>query len=73
QRMSTGVQSIEAEASLLKAARVMCAQHVHRLIVLDEGSTAVGVVTTLDVASALVAAVDEERQGLIQQAKASTR
>ena len=71
--MSTAVQTLQVDAPLLKAARIMCAQHIHRIIVLDDRSTPVGVVTTLDVAAALIAAIDEERQDLSRKSKANLR
>ena len=66
--MASAVQSIEAGASLLRAARIMCMQHVHRLVVLDERSAPVGVLTTLDIVSALLAVADEQRQELSRNA-----
>ena len=59
--MSTAVQTISSDETLVAAARIMCAQHIHRLIVLDERSAPTGVLTTLDVTSALVTAIDEQR------------
>lgn len=60
--MSPAVQSVAAEAPLVEAARIMCAQHVHRLPVLDAQGRPEGMVTSLDVVAAVVQAVDE-RQG----------
>src|SRR5690606_16683525 len=60
--MTPAVQTVGAGESLIRAAEVMCIGHIHRLIVLDERSAPVGVVSTLDVMSALIAAVDEEHQ-----------
>ena len=57
--MSRSVQSIRPEQTLLTAARIMCAQHVHRLPVLDAEGRAVGLVTSMDVVAALVNAIDE--------------
>ena len=58
--MSTGVQTIGASASLLQAARILCAQHVHRLPVVDEHGKPVGMVSTMDVTAALVKALAEQ-------------
>jgi predicted transcriptional regulator len=56
--MSDAVQSVAANESLLQAARVMCAEHIHHLPVL-EGERPVGVVSTMDIVAALINAVDE--------------
>ena len=58
--MSPALQTIDASASLLEAARRMCAQHVHRLPVLDAQGRPAGMVTSLDLVAAIVNAVDEE-------------
>ena len=60
--MTPAVQTVGADESLIRAAEVMCIGHIHRLIVLDERSAPVGVVSTLDLMSALIASVDEEHQ-----------
>jgi CBS-domain-containing membrane protein len=60
--MSTAVQTVSRDATLMHAARVMCVEHIHRLLVLDDRSSPVGVVSTLDVIAALIGAVDECRQ-----------
>jgi magnesium transporter len=59
--MSSGVQTIAAEAGLLEAARIMCATHVHRLPVMDEQHRPCGVVTSLDIVAALVNTVEEQQ------------
>lgn len=57
--MSTAVQTMDQKAPLLKAAKCMCKEHVHRLIVVDQSSTPVGILTSLDVVAAIVNAVDK--------------
>jgi CBS domain-containing membrane protein len=57
--MSAAVQSIAADKLLLAAARAMCAQHIHRLPVLDAGGRPIGMITSLDVVAAVVAAIEE--------------
>jgi len=57
--MSTGVQSIRADASLIDAARVMCAGHLHRLPVIDDRGHPVGLIASLDLVAAMVKASDE--------------
>ena len=59
QHMSTGIQTIDPEASIIQAARYMCGEHIHRLLVIDENQHAKGVVTSLDIVSALVKSVEE--------------
>jgi CBS domain-containing protein len=57
--MTPAVQSIKASAPLAEAARIMAIAHVHRLPVLDDQARPQGMITALDVVSALVHAVDE--------------
>jgi len=57
--MSSGVQSVEPEATLIKAAEMMCALHVHRLPVLDRHEKPVGLITSMDIVAALVNVVSE--------------
>jgi CBS-domain-containing membrane protein len=57
--MSSAVQSVRAEQTLITAARMMCAEHVHRLPVLDDHGRVAGMLTSLDVVAALVHAVEE--------------
>jgi CBS domain-containing protein len=58
--MTSGVQSITKDAPLLEAARVMCAAHIHRLPVLDAHGQVEGIITSLDIAAAVVNAADEK-------------
>ena len=57
--MTDAVQTIHPAESLLQAARVMCAEHIHRLLVVDPQGHPVGVVSTMDVVAATVNVVDE--------------
>lgn len=57
--MTTAVQSIAASAPLLDAARIMDAQHIHRLIAIDHREHPIGVISTMDVVAALLNAIDE--------------
>jgi CBS domain-containing protein len=57
--MSPAVQTVNQTASLINAARVLCREHIHRLIIIDEGERPVGVVSSLDLVAALIAAVEE--------------
>ncbi len=57
--MSPAVQSVAEHAPLLSAARVMDAQHVHRLVVLNELAQPIGVISTMDIVAALLNAIEE--------------
>jgi CBS domain-containing protein len=59
--MTNAVQTVDANLPLLKAAEVMCVQHIHRLPALDEAGRPAGIISTMDVVAALVNAVDEMR------------
>jgi CBS-domain-containing membrane protein len=63
--MTHTVQSISPAEPLLKAAVIMCADHLHRLPVIDECDRLVGMVSTMDVVSALINAIEEEDGPLI--------
>ena len=57
--MTRVVHTVVGEVSLLLAARIMCAEHVHRLFVLDEAGRPVGVVSTMDIVAAMMHAIEE--------------
>jgi predicted transcriptional regulator len=57
--MSSAVQTIEHNCSLLDAGRNMCGQHIHRLIALDERSAPVGILSSLDIVATVISAVEE--------------
>ena len=57
--MSPAVQTISQTATLLQAARCLCGEHIHRLVVLDDTGTPVGILSSLDVVAAFVATVEE--------------
>jgi len=56
--MSAAVQAISADVTMLQAARIMCAQHIHHMPVLHHDRV-VGVISTMDIVAAVVNAVDE--------------
>lgn len=60
--MSRGVQTVAADDSLLQAARAMCAEHIHRLVVLDARGAPLGVLTSLDLVAVLMQAAEEAAQ-----------
>ena len=57
--MSESVQSIDESATLLAAARIMSAQHVHRLPVLDSEGRPIGMLTSTDIIAVIINVVDE--------------
>ena len=52
--MSQAVQTIGEDALLLQAARCMCRERVHRLIVLDRRGAPVGVLSSLDLVATMI-------------------
>jgi CBS domain-containing protein len=56
--MSTPAVDIHATATVRYAARQMVARHIHRLVVVDDEGTPIGVVTTLDLLRPLLAEPD---------------
>jgi CBS-domain-containing membrane protein len=57
--MTPAVQTIGESTSLLQAARCLCREHIHRLIVVDESDRPVGILTSLDLVATLIAVVEE--------------
>lgn len=57
--MSALVQTVDASQPLMQAARLMCQNHIHRLVVLDGQGHPSGVLTALDIVAALINAVEE--------------
>lgn len=57
--MSPAVHSVNVNRPLMEAARLMCQHHVHRLMVLDGEGRPAGVLTSLDLVAALIAAIEE--------------
>ncbi len=57
--MQSAVQSVRADEFMLSAARIMSAQHVHRLPVIGCDERPVGIVSTMDILAALLNSVDE--------------
>ncbi|GIW94697.1 MAG: hypothetical protein KatS3mg110_2738 [Pirellulaceae bacterium] len=57
--MRWAVQTIDADASVLLAARMMCAAHVHRLLVVDRDGRPAGILSSLDLVAMMTKIVDE--------------
>jgi len=53
QHMHSAVQTVSADTSVIKAAKIMIGEHIHRLVVLDETSRPVGMASSLDLLKAL--------------------
>jgi CBS-domain-containing membrane protein len=58
--MSSGVQTVAPTTPLLQAANIQCAQHVHHLPVVDHAGKPIGMVSTMDIISALLKALTEQ-------------
>lgn len=57
--MTSAVQTVAEDATIMEAARVMCAGHIHRLPVLHRQQHPVGILTSLDIVAAMLHAVEE--------------
>ncbi len=57
--MSPKVQTIREHLSIVDAGCIMCEEHIHRLIVVNRQGKPVGVISSLDLVSALVNAHKE--------------
>ncbi len=67
--MSRAVQSVTPDISLLKSAAIMDAEHIHRLPVLDKNGRVIGMISTMDIVSSLLGAIDEEASAFVQKVK----
>jgi CBS-domain-containing membrane protein len=52
-RMSRAVQSVAGDMPVVEAAQCMCAARLHHLVVLDESSRPIGIVSSLDMLNAI--------------------
>jgi len=59
QYMATAVQSVRADSPLMTASRAMCAEHIHRLPVIDEHGHVAGLISSLDIVAAMINAIEE--------------
>lgn len=57
--MTRPAKTINADAPILTAARLMCDEHVHRLIVVDGEGRPIATTTSLDLVSAMMNAMEE--------------
>lgn len=61
EHMSTAVQTVRVDTPIIAVAREICAEHIHRVVVLDESNRVAGVVTTLDLIAAMLNVIDEAK------------
>lgn len=52
-QMTSKVATVEAHTPLSQAARIMCGQHIHHLIILNQQKHPVGILSSLDILSHL--------------------
>jgi predicted transcriptional regulator len=56
--MTPRVKTVDVECSVVDAARCLCDNHIHRLLVVDDENQPVGILTTLDLISKFVEVVE---------------
>lgn len=59
EHMSPLVQTVNRDATIVAAGRLMCREHIHRAVIVDEDEYPIGVVSSLDLVAAMVAAIEE--------------
>ena len=59
EHMTPLVHTVGPDAPIMIAARRMCEEHVHRVIVTDKEGVPIGIVSSLDLVASMVAAVEE--------------
>jgi len=64
--MSGSVQSLLPGEPLVRAARMMCDQHLHRVPVVNDEGRVVGIISTMDLVAALLNALDEMEVARLQ-------
>jgi CBS domain-containing protein len=57
--MTPVVRTVSEQVPLIQAARSMCRDHIHRLIVEDEEGKPTGILTALDLVATLIGVVEE--------------
>lgn len=57
--MTPDVKTIGSNAPLTKAARLLCEERIHRLVVVDDQDRPIGILSSLDVVACLVVALEE--------------
>ena len=59
-RMTKRVTSVTETAPLVEVAQVMCRGHWHRVPVVNEGGSLIGIISTMDILAALVNTAEED-------------
>lgn len=59
EHMSPVVQTVSEMSPITAAARIMCREHIHRLVIVDDDNKPVGVVSSLDLVASMIAAIEE--------------
>lgn len=57
--MTTDVKTVNVNDPMMLAARKLCEERIHRLVVVDKQNRPVGVVSSLDIVACLVVAIEE--------------
>ena len=57
--MTRDVQTVHVNEPMLKAARLLCEERIHRLVVVDKQDRPVGVISSLDIVACTVVAIEE--------------
>ena len=57
--MSPFVQTINIDAPIMNAARVLVGEHIHRLVIVNDDLRPIGVLSSLDLVATMIAAVEE--------------
>ena len=55
EHMSPMVQTVSEMSPITSAARIMCREHIHRLVIVDDDQRPVGVVSSLDLVASMIA------------------
>jgi CBS domain-containing protein len=56
--MTPRVKTVDVECSVVDAARCLCDNHIHRLVVVNKQNEPIGILTTLDLISTFVEVVE---------------
>ena len=57
--MTKEVETVGVDDPMMKSARKLCEERIHRLVVVDKQNRPVGVISSLDIVACLVVAIEE--------------
>jgi len=57
--MAPLVHTVKSDDAMMKAARLLCEESIHRLIVVDNEYRPIGILSSLDIVACLVVAIEE--------------